>query len=269
MLVTKIAREAGSLAIYHATSGGTQNFLGSRWIEYLVDNAPTKVRGRIALRFLSLSPHYFYDRDIHSESDRNRQSRQALADVLIAPHLNKAARVLDYGCGPGYMACAVAERVDHVYAVAISRGVLACARVLNGRPNITFLRPSEIRQGAETVDLAYSFAVVQHMRTEIVSEMLGLIARRLRQDGILLLHFALTGQGGWRTEAEWLADKSMRGRAKLRYGLNCFGRSVDEMVSLVSRCGFTDVVVRSLSGSINVPVDDDIVHQHWLTARRS
>jgi SAM-dependent methyltransferase len=258
----------GNVAISRVTCGGRQNFLGARWVEHLVNNTPAKVRGRIALWLLSLSPHYFYDRNSRNEDERNRRSRQALADVLIAPYLNKPIRILDYGCGPGYMAYAVAERADHVYAVDISRGVLACAKVLNGRPNITFLTPAEIRQEMEAVDLAYSFAVIQHLRTEILLDVLDLMAGRLRPDGVLLLHFAVPGQGGWRTETEWTADKSMVGRAKLRYGLNSFGRSADEMEALVSRCGFTDVVVRSLSGSITVPGDDDITHQHWLTARR-
>jgi SAM-dependent methyltransferase len=267
MPITKIARNVGSVAICRATWGGSQNFLGARWVEYLVDNTPVRARERLALRLLSLSPHYFYDRNIHSEAERNRRSRQALADVLIAPYLNNQMRVLDYGCGPGYMANAVAGRADHVYAVDISGGVLACARVLNGRPNITFLRPAEIQE-AETVDLAYSFAVAQHLRTEILLDMLRLIAEKLHPDGVLLLHFAVPGQGGWRTEPEWTADKSLSGRAKLRYGLNCFGRSADEMDALVSRCGFTDVVVRSLDASVNIPGDDDIAHQHWLIARR-
>ena len=268
MPVTKLAREVGNAAISGVTWGGSQNFLGARWVERLVDNTPAKVRERVALRLLSLSPHYFYNRDIRSEDDRNRQSRRALADTLIAPYLKKTMTVLDYGCGPGYMAYAVADKADHVYAVDISKGVLACAKVLNGQPNITFLTPAEARHGVEAVDLAYSFAVVQHLRTEILLDVLGLIADRLRQDGVLLLHFAESGKGGWRTEMEWAVDKSVVGRAKLRYGLNSFGRSADEMKSIVSSCGFTDVLVQSLSGSISIPGDDDIAHQHLLIARR-
>jgi SAM-dependent methyltransferase len=222
----------------------------------------------VALRILSLSPHYFYDRNIRGEAERNRRSRRALVDALIAPYLNQSMRVLDYGCGPGYMAYAVAERADHVYAVDISRGVLACAKALNGRPNITFSTPTEIGQDTERIDLAYSFAVVQHLRTELLLNMLGIIAGRLRPNGVLLLHFAVPGQGGWRTEAEWAENKSIGGRAKMRYALNCFGRSTDEMKTLVSDCGFTDVVVRSLAGTISIPGDDDILRQHWLTARR-
>ena len=256
------------MAISRVAWGGSQNFLGARWVECLVDNTPAKVRDRLALRLLSLSPHYFYNRDIHSEDQRNRRSRRALADALIAPHLKKTMTVLDYGCGPGYMAYAVADRARHVYAVDISRGVLACAKALNGRPNVTFLTPPEVRQEMETVDLAYSFAVVQHLRADVLLDVLGLIANRLRPDGVLLLHFAVPSQGGWRTEKEWAVDKSVVGRAKLRYGLNSFGRSADEMEALVSSCGFTDVLVQSLSGSISVPGDDDIAHQHWLIARR-
>jgi hypothetical protein len=40
------------------------------------------------------------------------------------------------------------------------------------------------------------------------------------------------------------------------------------MEALVSGSGFTDVAIRSLSGSVTVPGDDDITQQHWLTARR-
>lgn len=269
MSVTRIAREIRNVAISRATCGGSQNFLGAGWVEHLVDNSPIKVRERVALRLLSLSPHYFYDRDIRSEAERNRRSRQSLVDVLIAPYLNQSVRVLDYGCGPGYMAFAVAQRAEHVYAVDISRGVLACAKVLNGRPNITFSTPTGFGHDAEMVDLAYSFAVVQHLRTELLLGMLGMIADRLRPNGVLLLHFAIPGQEGWRTEADWAADKSIGGRIKMRYALNCFGRSADEMETLVSSCGFTDVVVRPLAGSVSVPGDDDILHQHWLTARRA
>lgn len=49
--------------------------------------------------------------------------------------------------------------------------------------------------------------------------------------------------------------------------LNCFGRSMTEMVNLATRCGFTEVVARPLCGSISVP-GDDIPDQHLLTARR-
>src|SRR6201999_2412645 len=151
MSVAKIARDAGNVLMYRATWGGSQNFLGARWVERCVANSPAGAREQVALRFLSLSPHYFYDRDVHGEDTRNRNSRQALAEQLIAPHLTPESRVLDYGSGRG------ARPAAHASAVDISRGVLACARAINGHPNITFSTPDEFRATREQVDLAYSF----------------------------------------------------------------------------------------------------------------
>ena len=268
MSMSKLARAATDVLISRATWGGSQNFLGARWVERTVAHAPAPARERVALRFLSLSPHYFYGRDLTAEAERNRRSRQILADELIAPHLTPDARVLDYGCGPGYLAAAVARRAAHVDAVDISRGTLACARVLNGLPNVTYRTPEEFTASGGPVDLAYSFAVIQHLRTDVLVAALALLAGAVRPGGGLLLHFAVTGELGYRTEGQWLSDGSMAGRAKIRYGLNCFGRSPDELAGLVTRSGFTDVATSPLSGSIAIP-DDDIPNQHLLTARRA
>lgn len=265
---TKLAREMGRAIIANVVSDGKQNFLGARWAACVVDSSPARIKERVAFRLLSLSPHYFYDRDIGAEVNRNRRSRQVLADALVGPHLTSNACILDYGCGPGYMASALAERARHVYAVDISTGVLACARTLNARSNITYLTPDELEGRAGKVDLAYSFAVVQHLPTEVLVHVLELLARTVRKGGLLLMHFAEPGQGGWRTEGEWRADRSILGRARLRYGLNCFGRSIDEMTALTQAAGFSDVEVQSLSENNSIPVRDDICSQHLLTARR-
>jgi SAM-dependent methyltransferase len=276
--MNRLAHVAADVLISRATWGGSQNFLGARWVEWVVANAPRAARERVALRVLSLSPHYFYDRDLAAEHDRNRRSRQILADELIAPYLTPGARVLDYGCGPGYLAAAVAKRTAHVDAVDISRGTLACARVLNGMPNITYQTPGELRARVGpasagpvctgTVDVAYSFAVAQHLRTDALTGVLAQLAAALRTGGVLLLHFAVPGEHGYRTEEQWLSDGSLTGRPKLRYGLNCFGRSSAEMVDLAARSGFTDVVARPLGGSMAIP-GDGIPNQHLLTARRA
>jgi SAM-dependent methyltransferase len=266
MSMSNLARIASDVLISRVTWGGSQNFLGARWVERVVDGVPESARERVALRFLALSPHYFYDRDLAAEANRNRQSRQILADGLVVPQLVPDARVLDYGCGPGYLAAAVADKAAYVAAVDISRGVLACARVLNGRPNVTYQMPEQFRAGGGLVDLAYSFAVVQHLRTAVLEQMIEVLAAAVRPGGTLLLHFAMA-ENGYRTEADWLADGSLAGRAKLRYGLNCFARSAAEMTSRVTGAGFTDAVVRPLSGRITIP-GDDIPEQHLLMARR-
>jgi SAM-dependent methyltransferase len=268
MSMSKLARAGSDLLISRATWGGSQNFLGARWVERVVANMPETSRERVALRFLSLSPHYFYDGDLAAEAARNRQSRTLLADELIAPRLTPGARVLDYGCGPGYLAAAVARQAGEVHAVDISRGVLACARVLNNRPNITYQTPQNFLASGHRVDLAYSFAVVQHLRTSALTTAFDLLAGAVRPGGQLLLHFAVTGEHGYRTETQWLSDGSLTGRAKLRYGLNCFGRTAAEMANLAVRSGFTEAVARPLSGLVTIP-GDDIPDQHLLTARRA
>ena len=41
--VRDVAREAGSVAIYRATWGGSQNFLGARWVEGAVSHCPVRL----------------------------------------------------------------------------------------------------------------------------------------------------------------------------------------------------------------------------------
>ena len=53
MSMSKLTRVASDVLISRATWGGSQNFLGAHWIEWVVDNAPQATRERVALRFLS------------------------------------------------------------------------------------------------------------------------------------------------------------------------------------------------------------------------
>src|SRR5260370_36116747 len=123
-----------------------------------------------------------------------------------------------------FMAAAVAEKAAHVDALDISRGVLACARVLNGRPNITYQAPAELRAMDDAADVAYSFAVVQHLRTETLEQVLSLLAWAVRS-GALLLHFAVPDPVRWRTEEQWRAQGCLAAPAPLRYALTRVGRA--------------------------------------------
>ena len=86
---------------------------------------------------------------------------------------------------------------------------------------------------------------------------------------MLLLHFAIPEPNGWRTEDECKADRSVTGRIKLHYAMNCFGRSIAEMEALVMESGFIEVAVHQLAGTLAIPGDDDIAQQHFLIARRT
>lgn len=251
------------VAVGAVTSRGSQNFLGAPWVERLLRTAPSSSRESIALWLISLSPHYFYDGDRRAEADRNRTSREGLVRDLLMGYLAPTMLVLDYGCGPGYMASAVAPHVRQVEAVDVSHGVLACARVLNCSSNIIYETPFEASQRSEQIDLAYSFAVVQHLTDASLRAALTIVRERLRPGGTLLLHFPAP-DGQWRTEDSWRSDRSPKGRAKLRYGLNCFGRGEEQLARLVSEAGFRGVRSNVLANMTSA--DADISRQRLLVA---
>ena len=125
-----------------ATLGsGEQNFLGARWIQTLLKRAPEAKRREYALKILSLSPHYFLDADDPKYNGYSRQryldeafrtgraGRQRIYDEILKDRLSPDYIVIDYGCGPGFLARVLAQNVKQVYAFDISPGVLACARI--------------------------------------------------------------------------------------------------------------------------------------------
>jgi len=253
------ARLAGSVA----TSGGSQNFLGAPWVPLLLRSTPKPFRTKTALWLLSLSPHYFFSSDRLAEHDRLRRSRERLVQDLLAPYVGGHNVVLDYGCGPGYMAVALARRAQMVEGVDISRGVLACAQWLNGGANIIYETLDAASFRRQPVDLAYSFAVVQHLTDKSFRRALSLLRLRLRPGGMLLLHFA-PPTDRWRTEPQWRADTSIKGVAKLRLGLNCFGRTDSDMERLVAGAGLSVLRIEPIAGK--TAVDDEIANQRWLVA---
>jgi SAM-dependent methyltransferase len=264
-----------------AVSAGTlgreeQSFLDAAWVRNLLAATPARWQERVALAVLGWSPHYFY-RDqqpaglsrsafLRRELDRNRGSRRVIGARLLT--LTPDDVVLDYGCGPGFMAPYVAGLAKTLYAVDISRGALACARILHGAGNIRYLHTSELDAlPVETIDLAYSIAVFQHMTDRALAGALAVIRRALRPGGRLVAHVVIDA-AGWRSETEWRQDASVIGRARMRYGLNCFGRREADVGRLVTSAGFTDVQIRPIRELCPEPFADDVYDQHVLTAVR-
>jgi SAM-dependent methyltransferase len=248
-------------------TAGAQNFLGARWVPAMLAATPARYRPQVALRLLAWSPHYFQpdEHDRNAAAERNRRTRQVIADDLLGRYLQSDDEVLDAGCGPGYLAVAVAPRVRAVTAVDVSRGVLACARVLNPAPNLEYLTVEEFLRSGRDVDVIYSIAVAQHLTDEVFARALRDWHAALRPGGRLLVH-VVVDDPGWRTEAQWRADRGLAGRAKMRFALNCFGRSTEQVRRMVADAGFGELDLVPVSALVDV--DDDVARQHLLVARR-
>lgn len=255
----------------------SQSFIGAQWIVALLRTAPKAMRRDLALRVLSWSPHYFYrDSDgrhrghslrqfLESEASRNRESRKKIARMILCPALRPTDVVVDYGCGPGFLASAVSPHVKTVFGIDVSRGVLECARIVNSERNITYLHSSEITQIEDgSADLVYSFAVIQHVPDVVLDGILSQTHRMLKPDGRILFHVVIDAPG-WRTESEWISDKSITGRARLRYGLNCFSRDAQSVRQILEARGFSKICVQPIRAVC--PEDfDDVCRQHFVTA---
>ncbi len=113
-----------------------QSFLGARWVELLLKLAPRRYKRQLSLTALSWSPHYFFreiepeyrrlsHRDFtEKEFERNRSSREKLCNYVLLPYLSSELKVVDFGCGPGFLSKSVSQHVGVVYGIDLSRGVL-------------------------------------------------------------------------------------------------------------------------------------------------
>ena len=182
-------------AKFAIASGGPQNFLGSSVVPLRLKLSRNKRKA--ALRILSFSPHYFCLDGNHlwpsrelleQEENRNRTSRQKLTEDVVLKFVKSADVVIDYGCGPGFLASAVAPHVAKLTAVDISDGVLACAEVINPAPNLEYRNANNLVSGDEgSADVVYSFAVAQHLSDAVLTDALSKIFSLLRKNGTLLL----------------------------------------------------------------------------------
>lgn len=255
----------------------SQSFLGAWWIAPVLKLTPKKYQRRCALFFLGISPHYFYrDADpeyqklslfdyLDREFRRNAVAREKICERILIPKLAGAQTVLDYGCGPGFLANAVSEHTSQVYAVDLSSGVLECARILNGKPNITFLDVGQLNEIKDnTIDLVYSFAVFQHVTDEILEGILSAMIKKLKKGGKLVFHIVLDDDN-WLREQDWSRDLSLKGRLKMKYGLNCFAREEKKVKDMLESLGYTSIAIRSLK-DLCLDNFDDICTQHLICA---
>jgi ubiquinone/menaquinone biosynthesis C-methylase UbiE len=148
------------------------------------------------------------------------ESGQRDAERYIIPLVRPDSIVLDLGAGIGRLARAVAPRCQRIILVDVSGAMLSRARgALRGVQNADFVKVSGRSLAAianESVDVAYSILVFQHVEREDVISYLQELGRILKVDGIL------------RFQVPNLAD---RGQAAmyLRYALETSAKSIGRM----------------------------------------
>jgi SAM-dependent methyltransferase len=258
-----------------------QSFIGAGWVVLVLRMAPRRLQRRLALWVLSLSPHYFYrefrpeyknlsrGQFLEAECARNRSSRGIICDQLLMRFVKPRDEIMDIGCGPGFLAKAVAQHVGRVYACDISRGVLECARILHGADNITYLYSGEAGFAQikdSSLDMVYSIAVIQHVREPVIEYLFSVAGRKLKSGGLCLFQVQLE-DAKWKKESEQIQDATLAGRARLKYGLNFFPRTEDFFKETAAQSGMSLVGFHNLSDYFASP-SDDIYYQKLLILKK-
>jgi SAM-dependent methyltransferase len=217
---------------------------------------PKRWRRPLANYILALSPHYFlpnWERKYPAEWSRAQKVeanareglmyRRNLVDALIRPHVTADTAMLDFGCGPGVIAIMAAPYVRSVLAVDVSRGVIDITRALEHPANVEFIanrRDDLAFIDSGSLDLVFSFVVLQHLTPGQVERFLGEFHRVLRPGGTAVLQIKLREQDQQRYnpgEGDWLHRRTM---------LRMVFYTRAEMLQLMAQSGFTDPAITNL-----------------------
>lgn len=243
-----------------------QNFLGNPIIPILLNITPMNLRKYISLKILATSPHYFIyqeskqyrglsRRDIlKREHQRNLISRKEICEKILLKYLKPAMNVLDFGCGPGYLAIHVSKYVINVLATDISTGVIACAKILNSAPNIHYNTNNGqnlTKISDFSVDLIYSFAVVQHLSNKQIKLYFKEFYRILKTGGKVICHVIIGNR-----------NNNPRGVLTKNISLRFRQRSEEYLRKLVLCLNFTKLNIHHVKNITNIK--DDIGSQHLM-----
>lgn len=257
-----------------------QSFLDSFLVSFFIKFIrvlPATRQGFFTLFAISLSPHYFYNRKVYSsysefltqENHRINNSRSALATNLNKQFGCANLDILDYGCGMGWLCNNLLKFSPRsVMGVDMSTNVISLARILHPDPRLQFESLPNFKNAHEDkqFDLVTAIAVTQHMSEERLREFFKVINLVMKDEGRLLIHF-MTESTGALTESEWLRDRSIQGRIKLRIGLHCFARTYQDICTLGKEFNL-QAVTEFDSSSIIENVDDDVSSEEWILFRK-
>jgi 2-polyprenyl-3-methyl-5-hydroxy-6-metoxy-1,4-benzoquinol methylase len=117
----------------------------------------------------------------NSEVEKRRRVEKETRN--LQPFLKKDSVFLEVGPGDCAISCKVAETVKKVYAIDVSREI---TKNLDAPPNFELILSdgSTINVAAESVDVAYSNQLMEHLHPEDASEQLRNIFRALKPGGV-------------------------------------------------------------------------------------
>lgn len=95
---------------------------------------------------------------------------------------------VDFGCGPGRLTGALKERFRRVVGIDTSKTMLSMARRANPEENIDFSESTKTLKN-DSVDLAYSTFVLQHLTQDEVDDCFREFARILHPEGLLIFQY--------------------------------------------------------------------------------
>lgn len=231
-------------------------FLDRPYFGLVMALTPKRWKRPLANYLLALSPHYFlpnwekkypadwpHARKVAANQQEGLAYRRKIVNELIVPNAAPDARMLDFGCGPGVIAIMAAAHVGKVLAVDVSRGVIAISRALEHPANVEFVanRKDDLSFiAAGSLDLVFSFVVLQHLTPDQVRSFLGEFYRVLKPGGRAVLQIKLRGPNQPRHDpgvGGWLHRRTM---------LRMVFYTRPEMQKLLKKNGFRDFTITNL-----------------------
>ena len=160
------------------------------------------------------------------------------ADRYVLPLVRPDSVVLDLGAGIGRVARAVAPHCRRIVLVDVSGSMLRRARrAFRGVANADFVKTTGSSLSAiddATVDVVYSFLVLQHIEREDVIRYFDEIRRILKPHGVFRFQVPnLTDLGQLNTYVDYAIGTNSRSLGHMRY------YTVEELSVLLPRLGLT------------------------------
>lgn|GEM_PF-4722886 len=155
-----------------------------------------------AARVLQRKPADYNNLARFDEAARDRFFEKGQAQIAgVAERLEaqtgftlQGRTVLDYGCGAGRTALALAERCEHVYGLDVSPATLNEADLNAKRLNLSnteWLEAGRLAELEGKYDLVVSFFVFQHIRMRVGERIFATLVRGLRPGGAGVIHVTL------------------------------------------------------------------------------